>query len=197
MTSIPESIPSRRFGLWGSVLAYGVVLFVIYGASAFLIETYSGSCMFVLPIYFYALVTVLAVLILRRFGIGAAIYLPIATLGAVMDYYGDWVVSRNLIGPRYALGWTPIFLGIGMAADLAFRIAPRGWHPRWQAVMVGVLFGLAFYLLVLSGLSALYPPTDEVWHIWYFKQGVYFTLPWMLINGGFAGYSAYALSMRV
>lgn len=197
MTSVPESIPLRRLDLWGSILAYGVALFAIYGASAFLIEIYSGSCMFVLPIYFYTLLTVLAVLKLNRFGVGAAVYLPIATLGAVMDYYGDWVVSRNLIGPWYALGWTPIFLGIGLAADLANRYAPCDWHPRWRAVMIGVTFGLAFYLLVLLGLSALYPPTDEVWHIWYFKEGVYFTLPWMLINGGFAGYSAYAFAMRV
>ena len=197
MTSIPESTPSRRFGLWGPILGYGSVLFAIYGASAFLIETFSGSCMFVLPIYFYTLVTVLAVLKLKRFGVGAAVYLPIATLGAVMDYYGDWVFSRNLIVPWYVLGWTPIFLGIGLAADIASRYAPRGWHPRWRAVMVGIFFGLVFYLLVLLGLSALYPPTDEIWHIWYFKQGVYFTLPWMLINGGFAGYSAYALSKHI
>lgn len=196
MTSIPGSIPSRRFDQWGLILAYGAVLFAIYGASAFLIETYSGSCMFVLPIYFYALVTVLAVLGLRRFGVGTAIYLPIAILGALMDYYGDWVISRNLVGPWYALGWTPIFLGIGLAADLANRFAPGDWHPRWRAVMVGILFGLAFYLLVLLGLSTLYRPTDEIWHIWYFQEGVYFTLPWMLINGGFAGYSAYTLVVR-
>lgn len=197
MTSIPESKPLRSLGIWGAILAYGIALFAIYGASAFLIETYSGSCMFVLPVYFYALVTVLAVLRIRKFGVGAAIYLPIATLGAVMDYYGDWVVSQNLISPWYALGWTPIFLGIGLAADLANRFAPRAWHLRWRAVMVGVVFGLAFYLLVLLGLSALYPPTDEIWHMWYFQEGVYFSLPWMLINGGFAGYSAYALAMRV
>lgn len=197
MATISQPTTSERFNLWRPVLRFGIPLFFIYGAAAFLVEVYSGSCMFVLPIYFYTLVTVLGVLREGRFGTGLAIFLPFATLGVLMDYYGDWVYEQNLIGPWYALGWGPVFLGFGLVADLAQRYLPNRWHPRWRAVSVGVIFGLVFFLLVLLALNVLYPETDEFWHIWYFREGIYFTVPWMLVNGGFAGYSAYAIHQRV
>ena len=85
---------------------------------------------------------------------------------------------------------------IGLAVDLVHRYAPADWHPRWRAVATGVGFGLAFYLVVLFALTAFYPETDQVWHLDYFQGGIYFTLPWMLVNGGFAGYTAYAISRQ-
>lgn len=197
MAGFTQSLDSKSSNFWRPALVYGLPLFAVYGAAAFFVELYSGSCMFVIPIYFYTVVTVLGILNQSRFGTGVAIFIPFALLGPLMDYYGDWVYDQNLISPWYALGWAPVFLGFGLAADLAHRYAPRGWHPRLRAVTVGVAFGLAFYLLVLFALSAFYPATLEEWHIWYFREGVYFTLPWMLINGGFAGYTAYALSLRV
>lgn len=193
MSTTIEFAMSERFRVGRIVLRYGIPLFLIYSAAAFLVEMYSGSCMFVVPIYFYALVTVLGVLKYQRFGTGLVIFLPFATLGVLMDYYGDWVYDQNLIGPWYALGWAPVFLGYGLAADLANRFAPLNWQPRWRAVAVGVCFGLAFYLLTLLALSTLYLESDTYWHIWHFREGVYFTLPWMLVNGGFGGYTACAI----
>ena len=197
MATFSQSTALRRFSFWRPVWRYGIPLFLIYGLAAFLVEQYSGSCMFVLPIYFYALVTTLGVLKEDHFGTGLAIFFPFALLGPVMDYYGDWVYDRNLINPWYALGWAPVFLAFGLAADLAHSYAPAGWHPRWRAVSLGVIFGLVFFVLVLLALSLLYPRSDEEWHLWYFREGAFFSLPWMLINGGFAGYSAYAITRRV
>ena len=145
----------------------------------------------------YALVTVLGVLKLQRFGAGMTLFLLLATVGAAMDYYGDWVYTKNLISPWAALGWTPVFPGFGLAADLAYRFAPAVRSPRRRSIFTGVVFGLAFYLLVLFALSVYYPHSDEKWHLWYFTHGVYFTLPWMLVNGGFAGYAAYAITRGV
>ena len=196
MATLTQSTKSRRASIWLPILGYGFLLFAIYGAAAFLVEMYSGGCMFVIPIYFYALVIVLGKLRLQRFGTGLAMLLPIAILGVPMDYYGDWVMKQNLIGPWYALGWAPVFLAIGLAVDLVHRYAPADWHPRWRAVATGVGFGLAFYLVVLFALTAFYPETDQVWHLDYFQGGIYFTLPWMLVNGGFAGYTAYAISRQ-
>ena len=196
MAALTQSMKSRRASIWLPILGYGFLLFAIYGAAAFLVELYSGGCMFVIPIYFYALVIVLGKLRLQRFGTGLAMLLPIAILGVPMDYYGDWVMKQNLIGPWYALGWAPVFLAIGFSVDLVYRYTPAGWHPRWRAVAAGVGFSLAFYLLVLFALTAFYPVTDQVWHLDYFHNGVYFTLPWMLVNGGFTGYTASAISRK-
>ena len=191
-----QPLESTLSSLWRPALIYGLPLFAIYGAAAFLVETYSGSCMFVLPIYFYTLVAVLGVIKTGRFGTGVMIFIPFVLLGVPMDYYGDWVYDQNLISPWYALGWGPVFLGFGLVADLAYRYAPQGWHPRWRAITTGVAFGLGFYLLVLFALSTFYPAGDETWHLWYFTEGVFFTLPWMLVNGGFGGYTAYSITLR-
>ena len=89
MATLTQSTKSRRASIWLPILGYGFLLFAIYGAAAFLVEMYSGGCMFVIPIYFYALVIVLGKLKLQRFGTGLAMLLPIAILGVPMDYYGD------------------------------------------------------------------------------------------------------------
>jgi hypothetical protein len=196
MSIAAESSRPSRLGPWAKALLYGVLQFAIYGVAAFLVEKYSGSCMFVLPAYFYALVTVLAVVTLRRFGVGAATFLPIAVLGGLMEYYMEWVSSRSLLSPWGALAWSAMFLGIGLAADVAFRLAPARWSLRRRAALTGVAFGLAFYLLVLLVLVALYPHTAQPGHLKYFLEGAPFTVPWMLVNGGFAGYTAAAIADR-
>jgi len=195
MTTLAQPTKTGHFHFWQPMLYYGLPLFLVYGL-AFFLEPYSGGCGFILPIYFYTLLTVMGVLKYQRFGTGLLIYLPFAVLGVPMDYYGDWVYSQNLIDPWYSLGWAPVFLGFGLVADLAYRFLPAGWNPRWRAVAMGVIFGLAFYLLVLFALTTFYPVSDERWHLWYFQGGVYFSLPWMLVNGGFAGYTAHAISQR-
>lgn len=183
--------------LWLSILKFSALLFGVYALSSFLVEAFSGSCMFVIPTYFYALVVTLAILKLKRFGVGTALFLLFIPLGVLLDYLGDWVVDKNLLNPWYALGWAPVFLGYGFVADLAYRFAPKRWHPHWRAVTVGVAFGLAFYLLTLLALTTLYPPAGSEAHVNFFIKGMPFTIPWMLITGGFGGYTAYAISEGV
>ena len=197
MTTLAESSQPKRFGIWPSILGYSALLFLIYGIASFLVEAYSGSCMFVIPTYFYALVVTLAILKLKRFWVGTALFLLFIPLGVFMDYIGDWVVDKNLIGPWYALGWAPVFLGFGFAADLAYRFAPARWHARWRAVAVGAAFGLAFFLLVLFALTTFYPPSGNAGHLRFFTAGLPFSLPWIVITSGFGGYTAYALSEGV
>jgi hypothetical protein len=197
MSELGKTSSKKRLGIWSSILLYGVLLFAIYGISAFLIEQYSGGCMFIIPAYFYALVTVLAILSLQRFGVGAAVFLPIATLGGLMEYYIEWVANPALRSPWLALGWSLVFLGIGFSADLVYRFSPSGWHPRWRAILMGAVFGLTMYLLYRLGLSVFYPYAPDQGHLRYFVSGIYFSLPWMLVNGAFAGYTAHAISLRV
>jgi hypothetical protein len=66
------------FGVWGEV--GGVGMFFIYVTG-----------------YFIALVVVLPILLVRRFGVGLMVYLPYAISGLFVEYYMDWVLQRNLV----------------------------------------------------------------------------------------------------
>lgn len=46
-----DSKTAHRSGVLVAIMAYGFVLFAIYGASAFLVEMYSGFGMFGIPKY--------------------------------------------------------------------------------------------------------------------------------------------------
>ncbi|UCH60304.1 MAG: hypothetical protein JSV61_02195 [Anaerolineales bacterium] len=70
MPKISLPTASSRFNMWRPILCYGIPMFLIYGVAAFLVEVYSGSCMFVLLIYFYTLIAVLGVIREGRFGTG-------------------------------------------------------------------------------------------------------------------------------
>ena len=197
MTVLAQASHSKHASIWLPILGYSALLFLIYGTASFLVEVYSGSCMFIIPTYFYALVVSLAIFKLKRFGVGTALFLLFIPLGVFMDYIGDWVVDKNLINPWYALGWAPVFLGFGFAADLAYRFAPARWPARWSAVTVGAVFGLAFYLLVLFALITFYSPSGSAGHLRFFTTGLPFSLPWIVITSGFGGYTAYAISEGV
>ena len=70
MAAPTQSIEPRRASIWLPILGYGFLLFAVYAVAAFLVEQYSGGCMFVIPIFFYALVILLGNLKLQRFGPG-------------------------------------------------------------------------------------------------------------------------------
>jgi hypothetical protein len=61
---------------------------------------------------------------------------------------------------------------------------------------MGIAFGLAFFLLTFFALANFYASAPNTGHLRFFQSGAYFSLPWMIVNGAFAGYTAYALSMN-
>jgi uncharacterized BrkB/YihY/UPF0761 family membrane protein len=121
--------------------------------------------MFVLPGFFYAMVTVLAILKVQRFGVGAAVFLPCALIGMVMDYYMEWVTDRALLSPWGVLGWGLVYLAFGLAADLVYRLAPASWSERTRAILMGGAIGAAFFFLVLMALTTFYNATPDAGHL--------------------------------
>ena len=54
------------------------------------------------------------------------------------------------------------------------------------------------FVVMLVGLTYLYLPNSSMAsHLRFFDQKWLFTLPWILVNGAFGGYTAYALTKRV
>jgi hypothetical protein len=174
---------------------FGGLLFVLNLLGAFWIEPYSGSCMFVLLAYFQALVVVLPVLLLKRFGVGAAVYLPYALLGVGFEFYFEWVAQRTLISPWYALLWSLLGPMAGLLVDVTHRLTVH-LHERWRAVILGIVLALATFFLTRWGLMTFYVDPSSIGHLPFFQEKAVFSLPWMVVNGAFGGYSAYSISRR-
>ncbi len=106
LTNGPPSV--WRLGSWPTILLFGALLFVVYALGAFWVEPYSGSCMFVLLAFFTALIVVLPMRLVGRFGVGAAVYLPWALLGLPIEYYFEWVAQPLLVGPWAVVLWCAV-----------------------------------------------------------------------------------------
>jgi len=53
------------------------------------------------------------------------------------------------------------------------------------------------FVTTYLALTYLYVNPSLGSHYGYFTVGIGFSLPWLVVNGGLAGYTAYALSKRV
>jgi hypothetical protein len=142
-----------RLKSWQIILIFGVLLWIIYGFGSFTLDFFAGAAtaefgqwgnvggvglFFVYILSFYiALVVVLPILIIQRFGVGVAVFLPYALTGFFIEYYFDWIVAPALRSPWGAVGWCVIGLAIGLSADLTYRFLPNRFTERLRAVTTG------------------------------------------------------------
>jgi hypothetical protein len=96
-----------------------------------------------------------------------------------------------------AVTWSLGGLLTGLAADLAFRFLPRSISEKWRAVLIGVVVGLGIYLTPLIAMTFFYVPQPPESHYYYFTARIAYSLSWLLINGGFVGYTAFAIHKRI
>jgi hypothetical protein len=184
-----------RWRAWQVVLLFGLLHFVVMSFGNFVMEPRWG-CVFVIPAYFMALVVVLPMLILRRFGAGTAVFLPFFILGLPLTYYFSYLGNDGIRSAWGVLAWCLTGPITGLCADLTFRFLPRSLPDRWRAIVTGTIFGAAVFVTTYLALTYLYvnPSTDS--HYGYFTVGAGFSLPWLIANGGLAGYTACAMSRR-
>jgi len=183
-----------RASFWKTVLPYGALHFIIMGISAPLIDLPQHGCMFITPAYFIVLVIVLPILILRRFWAGTTVFIPYATLGFFPAYYFEWMTNQSLKSVWGVVAWCLIGPLVGLLGDLTFKFLPRRVSEQQRAIITGAVIGAAIFLTTLVALTTLYKVASMDSHLRYFTQGWYFSLPWLVINGGFAGYTAHMLS---
>ena len=189
--------PLQRIKPIWILVIFSMLLFLAFGLGAVIFDLYTGTCMFVFPVYFYAILVVYPILLLKRFGVGMLLFLPQAIIGQIPVYLFDYAQDHTLIGLWGLVGWIVVFLGYGLAADLAYRYAPERWGERGRAILVGLAFGGALYLFTLIALTAFYDIPANTGHLFYFQAGAGFSIPWMLLTGAFGGYTAYAIYRRV
>jgi hypothetical protein len=206
-------INSKSHGLtylkpWQIILLFGFLLCGIYAFGSFTFDFFAGTAtagfgimgevggvgMFFIYVlsYFIALVVVLPILLVRRFGVGLLVFLPYAIVGLFVEYYMEWVINPALVSPWAVAGWCAFGLITGLSADLAYRFMPKRFVARWRAIITGVVLGSVNFLLVAVALKFFYiePQTGPG----SFLGIAYYGLPFLLVSSGFGGYTAYAIS---
>ncbi len=199
----------HRLKSWQIILIFGILLCIIYGFGSFTFDYYAGAAtpkfgdfskysgvgMFFVYVlsYFIILVIMLPILLIRRFGVGAAVWLPYAVSGIFVESYMEWVSTRALLGLWAAGGWCVVGLLTGFSADLAYRFLPLRWSEKWRAIVTALILGVALFLLILLAILSFYPEasgnTDAN-----FLSIAYYGLPLLLANSAFAGYTAYIIA---
>jgi hypothetical protein len=148
--------------------------------------------------YFNVLVVLLPILLIKRFGVGTAIYLPWAVIGLVMEYYMEYIVNPVLISPWCVVGWCVCGLMVGLMADLAYRFLPAKMNERNRAIITGIIMSLANFLLFLIPLTYFYKPVSATIPVHpNYLTVAYYALPWLLLNSGFGGYTAWVITRNV
>ena len=211
MNNAEPTHPNWRLKPWQTILIFGTLQWLIYGLGSFTFDFFAGGAtsgfgvwpdvegvgmFFVYVLSFYiTLVVVLPILIIRRFGVGMAVYLPYAITGLFFEYYFDLVLAPNLASFWDVVGWCVFGLMIGLSADLAYRFLPASFSERLRATATGVVMGLTNFVLVSVALTSFYISPQA--GTGSFLGVAYYGLPLMLLNSGFAGYTAYAISRNV
>lgn len=187
-----------KAGILKTILIWGLLLVAVYMIGGLIDATgISGTCMFILMPYFAALVATYPVLALNRLGAGVGVYVPYVVIGFGPLYYYDWLQSDALVGLWAVCVWSATGLVIGGSLDLANYLMAKS-SERTRAIVIGATMqGVTFFVMLL-GLTYLYKPTSSMGsHLLFFNREWLFTLPWMVLNGCFGGYTAYALRKRV
>src|SRR5512137_1928805 len=151
MNNIGRSQSARRSKPWQTILVFGILLVLLYGIGSFTLDYFAGGAtlkfgawpevdgvgfffVYVLS-YFMALVVLLPILRIKRFGVGLAVYLPYAISGLFTEYYIEWVTLHTLKSLWAVPGWCVVGLAVGLSADLAYRFLPGGLSERWRAIL--------------------------------------------------------------
>ena len=195
---------------WQTVLLFGVLVCALYGFGAFTFDLFAGVAtppaggldevkgvgMYFTYVesFFLALVAILPIRLVRRFGVGAMVYLPYAILGLGVESYMELVRTSSLVGPLAVVGWCVIGPLIGLSADLSHRFLPRRLSSGLRAALTGLVLGGTTFLLMLVALFFFYVsrqtgPGSYLGQAWY-------GLPWLLLNSGFGGYVASLIADR-
>lgn len=182
---------------WKTIPVWGLILVAVWMVGAVIdYAGVSGTCMFILMPYFAAIATTYPVLALNRFGTGVWVHIPYMVIGFAPLYLFDWLQDGSLVGLWAVFVWCLAGPVIGLAMDLANRLAAKA-SERTRAIAVGAAMQLATFFIMLVGLTYLYKPTSAMGsHVNFLSKGWPFSLPWLVINGAFGGYTAYALKRR-
>jgi hypothetical protein len=113
-------------------------------------------------------------------------------IGAPVDYYFDWVIQKNLIAPLYALGYVPLFIIMGLSADVSLMKL----HPEKKPLRAALISSFVFTATVLIAFAfatfVFYPTLDAPW----INMGT-FLIPYALTTGTLGGYLGFSINKEL
>ncbi|MBU4313984.1 MAG: hypothetical protein KJ821_04240 [Actinobacteria bacterium] len=207
-----ERLFNWKLKKWQSVLLFGFLLMIVYAIGTYFFDFFAGTAtagfgrmgevwgigmFFIYMIgYFLSIVIILPILIHKNFGLGVLIFLPYAVVGFFVEYYYEWQAVQALKGIWAVFGWTLVGILIGLSADLTFRFLSNKISLKIKAIIMGIVIALANFVLTLIAISFFYKTSTPIMNVesGSFLGVAYFGLPWLIINSGFGGYTAYAIS---
>ena len=206
---------SWKLRSWQTILIFSFLLMGVYALGTYFFDFFAGSAtagfgkmgevygtgmFFIYMIgYFISIILILPILIIKRFGVGILLYLPYAVIGFFVEYYYEWVRESTLISPWGAAGWCIAGLAIGLSADIAYKFLPDRLSLKVRSIITGVIMGCASFLFTLLPLLFFYKAPMSISPVepGSFLGIAYFCLPWLVINSGFGGFTAYAIYKKI
>ena len=200
-----------RLNRWQTILVFGFLLMIIYALGTYFFDFFAGSAtagfgkmgqvwgtgmFFIYMIgYFLAIIIILPILIFKSFGIGTLIFLPYAIVGFFVEYYYEWIAVQSLKGVWAVFVWVVTGLLIGLSADLTYKFLSKKISLKIKSIIMGIVLAVVNFLLVFIVLRFCYKIPLSVSPIepGSFLGVAYFGLPWLIVNSGFGGFTAYAI----
>lgn len=207
-----DTLFNWRLKKWQTILLFGFLLMIVYAAGVYFFDFFAGTAtagfgimgevwgigmFFIYMIgYFLSIIIILPILIHKSFGIGILIFLPYSVIGFFVEYYYEFASQQTLKSIWGVFGWAVIGLLIGLSADLTFRFLSKKISLKIKAIITGVILALTNFILTLIAVSFFYKISTPITSIapGSFLGVAYFGLPWLVINSGFGGYTAYTIS---
>ena len=200
-----------RLNKWQTILLFGFLLMIVYALGTYFFDFLAGSAtvgfgkmgevwgigmFFIYMIgYFVAIIVILPILIFKNFGIGILIFLPYAIIGFFVEYYYELIAVQALKGVWAVFAWTIIGLLIGLSADITYKFLSKKISIKIKSIIMGVVLALANFILTFIVLRYCYKVPMQIFPVdpgnWF---GIaYFGLPWLIVNSGFGGFTAYTI----
>jgi len=180
---------------WKMILLYGVLIMLLIGFGTFFdLTTGIGFFFLYVTSYFNAILIVLPILLIRRFGVGVLLYLPCAILGLAIEYYMEVVYSPVLKSPWLVPVFCLMYLIIGLSADLSFKYIPKGWDEKRRAIYTGIVPMVVNWIIFVIAALYFYIPAAPVSPAPRTILTVAFwAFPWLLLSAAFGGYTSYLM----
>ena len=210
MAELSKKYRRWRSKPWQTILLFGILLCFIHAFGSFTFDFFAGAAtagfgvwgevggvgMFYIYVlsYFLVLVVMLPILIIKRFGVGLAVYLPYAIIGLFVEYYMEWVVNQVLVSPWAVVGWCVFGLATGLSADMSYRFLPLRMSERLRSIITGLVSGALTFLPTLVALTYFY--VEQQSGPGPFFGLAYYGVPFLLISSGFGGYTAWAIAQE-
>jgi hypothetical protein len=204
-----------RLKRWQTILLFGFLLMIIYALGTYFFDFFAGQAtvgfgrmgqvwgigmFFIYMIgYFVAIIIILPILIFKNFATGTLIFLPYAIIGFFVEYYYEWLSVQNLKGVWAVFAWSAVGLLIGLPADITYKYLPVKISLKLKSIIMGAVLAVANFVLTFIVLRFCYKIALPVSPIepGSFLGVAYFGLPWLIINSGFGGFTAYAINKEL